>query len=303
MIVNRLRKSAALAAMVLGMAAGQALAETLHVALDGNDKWSGKLARPNAQKTDGPLASLAGARDAVRKLKSAGPLKEAVNIIVADGTYALGAPVIFTSQDSGTKDAPITYAAADGAKPLFSGGRVITGFAVQPDGLWTAQLPQVKEGWNFEQLWVDGQRATRARTPNKFYTPHHREGTARLSFDLMIEPGAVLFHEWRDGGSKYKVGPSIWIEGRKLQARGQATVDLPENQWVHVEISAGLGGKANGTWDLTVKLPGGEVKTFKGLKTSKPDWNSIEWLGFCSTAKTSVSFYLDNVELTNDWQP
>jgi len=38
-----------------------------HVAPDGNDKWSGTLARPNAAKSDGPLASLAAARDASRK--------------------------------------------------------------------------------------------------------------------------------------------------------------------------------------------------------------------------------------------
>ncbi len=36
---------------------------------------SGKLTKPNANRTDGPLASLAGARDAVRKLKAAGEVR------------------------------------------------------------------------------------------------------------------------------------------------------------------------------------------------------------------------------------
>ena len=36
----------------------------LHVATDGNDAWSGRSARPNGAKIDGPLASLTGARDA-----------------------------------------------------------------------------------------------------------------------------------------------------------------------------------------------------------------------------------------------
>ena len=44
----------------------------LHVAPDGNDAWSGKLARPNRAQTDGPLASLKGARDTVRRLKERG---------------------------------------------------------------------------------------------------------------------------------------------------------------------------------------------------------------------------------------
>ena len=31
-------------------------------------------------------------------------------------------------------------------------------------------MPEVKAGrWYFEQLWVNGERATRARTPNRFY--------------------------------------------------------------------------------------------------------------------------------------
>ena len=38
----------------------------LYVALDGNDAWSGRLDKPNADKNDGPLASLDGARIKVR---------------------------------------------------------------------------------------------------------------------------------------------------------------------------------------------------------------------------------------------
>ena len=39
---------------------------TFYVHPKGNDAWSGKLAVPTADRTDGPKASLAGARDAVR---------------------------------------------------------------------------------------------------------------------------------------------------------------------------------------------------------------------------------------------
>ena len=41
----------------------------LHVALNGNDAWSGRPAEPNADQTDGPLATISGARDAIRKLR------------------------------------------------------------------------------------------------------------------------------------------------------------------------------------------------------------------------------------------
>jgi len=57
----------------------------LTVSPTGNDAWSGKLAAPNAAKTDGPLASLAGARDAIRKLKAAGPLTQPVEVRMRGG--------------------------------------------------------------------------------------------------------------------------------------------------------------------------------------------------------------------------
>jgi hypothetical protein len=145
-------------------------AATFHVAPDGNDTWSGRLQRPNAGRTDGPLASLAGARDAVRKLKAQGALTEPVRVLIAGGTYRFTKSVAFEPADSGTEACPITYEAAAGAKPVFSGGRPIVGFQPGADGLWTAKIPEVQAGqWWFEQLFVNGRRATRARSPNKFY--------------------------------------------------------------------------------------------------------------------------------------
>jgi hypothetical protein len=105
-------------------------AVTLHVAPDGNDAHTGRLARPNDSNTDGPLASLSAARDAIRRLKAQGKLKpnEPVEVLVADGEYALGETLVFEPQDGGTAEAPVIYRAADGARPVFSGGRKIKGF-------------------------------------------------------------------------------------------------------------------------------------------------------------------------------
>ena len=123
-----------------------------------------RLVRPNRAQTDGPLASLAGARDTIRRLKERGLRDAPVRVQFATGTYALTAPVEFLSQDSGTEAGPIIYEAAPGAKPLFTGGRAITGWKRGPNGVWTASVPEVKAGrWYFEQLWVNGERATRAR--------------------------------------------------------------------------------------------------------------------------------------------
>src|SRR6056297_2047047 len=38
-----------------------------YVSPQGSDTWSGRLAEPSPQRTDGPFASLARARDAVRE--------------------------------------------------------------------------------------------------------------------------------------------------------------------------------------------------------------------------------------------
>lgn len=147
-----------------------ALATTLYVAPNGNDAWSGKLAKPNAQKSDGPLASLTGARDAVRKLRAQGPLTAPVEVQIAGGAYPMAEPLVLGPQDGGEGKFGVTYRAAAGAKPVFSGGRKITGWRKGTDGLWTAKVPAVAAGdWYFEQLWVDGRRAVRARGPNEFY--------------------------------------------------------------------------------------------------------------------------------------
>jgi hypothetical protein len=58
---------------------------TLYVsAAFGTDGWSGRLAAPNSAATDGPLASLDGARRAVRAIDKNGLDK--VTVLLRDGT-------------------------------------------------------------------------------------------------------------------------------------------------------------------------------------------------------------------------
>jgi hypothetical protein len=109
----------------------------------------------------GPIATPLAARDAARAAE------KPVRILVADGTYPMTEPLVLGPEDSG-----VTWEAAPGAKPLFTGGRAITGWTDAGDGIWKAALPD--PAWYFEQLWVDGRRATRARTPNRGYS--HLEG-------------------------------------------------------------------------------------------------------------------------------
>ena len=139
---------------------------TLYVAPDGNDRWSGTLAAPNADRTDGPLASLVGARDAVRRRRASQP-GAPVTVLFRGGVYPILKPVVFTPQDSGTQSAPVRYAAYKGETPVLWGGRKIEGWRAEGKGLYSVDLPQVKAGrWTFRQLFANNQRQTRARSPN-----------------------------------------------------------------------------------------------------------------------------------------
>ena len=86
---NSKSKCLLLTVVVLLLAAQVTSAVTLYVSPKGSDNWSGSLERPNSQKTDGPKASLAGARDVIRQLKSKGPLEAPVRVVIAAGTYTL----------------------------------------------------------------------------------------------------------------------------------------------------------------------------------------------------------------------
>lgn len=93
-----------------------------------------------------------------------------IHVVIAGGHYSLPEPLALTAEDSGAPDAPTIYEAAPGQSPVFSAGRVLTGFRPAGGGVWTAQVPNGGVGkWFFEQLWVNGRRAARARSPNQFY--------------------------------------------------------------------------------------------------------------------------------------
>ena len=159
--------SAAFMAVATAMAAAPPPL-TLYIATDGNDTWSGRLAAPNEARTDGPLSSLAGARNRLRG-RGADSRNQPVQVLVRSGTYSLPETFVLEPQDSGTAEAPVLYAAFENEKPLFTGGRVITGFS-QTGNLWEATIPDVKSGQQyFRQLFVNGHRRRRARSPNSGY--------------------------------------------------------------------------------------------------------------------------------------
>jgi len=144
---------------------------TFFVSPVGNDAWSGRLPTANAARTDGPFATLAGARDGVRKARAEGQVTEAT-VQVRAGKYCLDETVTFAPRDGS-----LTFAAYNGEQPQLIGGRFIHGLRPGPNGVWSVALPAVKEGtWSFRSLFVDGKRMVRARHPNFDPTDPYRKG-------------------------------------------------------------------------------------------------------------------------------
>jgi hypothetical protein len=133
--------------------------------------------------------------------------------------------------------------------------------------------------------------------PHIFYSPSQTEGLATCSFDLRLGQGAIVWHEWRDAASPYRTGPSLGINAAgEVTTRDKKLLTVPRDQWVHFEITTGLGKKADGTWSLTVTVPGQQPQRFDRLPCD-PKCKQLMWMGFVSNATETTVLYLDNLKL------
>jgi hypothetical protein len=126
-----------------------------------------------------PFATLYQAQLAVRELlRTKGMPEGGIRVVVHGGLYRLTQPLEFVPEDSGTPDLPVVYTAAPGEKPIVSGGLPITGWrnlSAATPGLpsaavghvWVATAPEIGAATlDFRQLYVNGTKAVRARSPN-----------------------------------------------------------------------------------------------------------------------------------------
>jgi hypothetical protein len=159
-----MNRSILITSLMLPALSGSAAPLVLHVATNGNDDASGAITR---RVGDGPLATLGAA---LRKVRAARPT-EGATILLHGGVYRLAEPIVLTPEDSGASaEQPFTIAALKKEKPVLSGGVRLLNWkqvASQP-GLWQIDArAQLGDNWNFRSLFINGRRATRARTPNE----------------------------------------------------------------------------------------------------------------------------------------
>ena len=151
---------------------------------NGSDEWSGTLAEPNEEKTDGPFASLERARDAVRVLKES--QKTDIVVQLREGEYLLEKTVVFGLEDSGAGEARVTYEAFPEEKPVLTSGQPIEGWrkvVTPPPGLsrkaegkvWEADVSK-----QFYTLYDEEGMLPRARSQG--FIPSEGSGRERLKF-------------------------------------------------------------------------------------------------------------------------
>ncbi len=148
-----------LAGAVVNLASGQ----QIYLSPGGDDS--------NPGTREKPVATLNAARDRVREYRKNAGDNQPSGIIAMAGEYFMFSPLLLTADDSGTPDHPLEIMAEKGSKVIFMGGVELRGIEIVSEKLWKVFVPQV--AWYdsyFEQLYVNGKRATRARTPDSgFY--------------------------------------------------------------------------------------------------------------------------------------
>ena len=103
-------------------------------------------------------------------LEQARKAPKPVRIIVEDGIHPIAETITL-----GKDDSQVTWS---GKNAVFMAGKPITGW-VKEGEMWKATLPD--KAWKFEQLWINGRRATLARSPNEGFF-HITEAVAADAF-------------------------------------------------------------------------------------------------------------------------
>lgn len=203
-----------------------------------------------------PLATLTGARNAIRRYKKENKVTAPIVVSIKGGRYEMTEPLVLLPEDGGTSQYPVIYKAEEGSVPVFSGGKRITGFTVGNNGIWEAKVPESKYyNWRFDQLYVNENRAVLARTPNKGF----------LQIDTVAQ--------------------NIWEKGTgRIAERAQQIITFDENDFktlkgISEEELKLVRFRAFHKWDFTVrhldKIDVEKRQIFTSGKGMKP-WNPLK---------------------------
>ena len=154
----------------------------LYVSPTGSDSNPGTLTQP--------FLTIEKARDVVRTMNSS--MTRDIAVVLRGGEYRLPATLALGSLDSGTNGFSVIYQAYPGERPILTGGRKITGWTPVGNDVYRAPAG----GLRFRQLYVNGSRAVRARTPN--------DG----SYETLLG--------WDEGGQRIRIRSSLIRQWSRL---------------------------------------------------------------------------------------
>lgn len=123
-----------------------------YVSSGGSDSNQGTLGQP--------FKTISHAQKAVRDVKDKS--KEDINVYLRGGIYQITEMIRFDQDDGGDKNQNITYQAYEDESPVISGGVRVNNWQPCKNGIWKAPA----KGFVFRQLYINGERAIRSRTPN-----------------------------------------------------------------------------------------------------------------------------------------
>jgi parallel beta-helix repeat protein len=198
-------------ALLLGALAARASAkpQTLYVAPNGDDRWSGAQPEANEQRTDGPLRSLSAALQQSRQARRHGAGE--VQILLRGGAYTMGGPLVLTAEDSG-----LVIAAFRHESPVISGRTVIGGWKcsrLNPN-IWQTEIADARNGnWIFHELFVNGQRKERTRIPEQGFFHYVGASLAGRPAELQFHPGDIQA-DWARSGDVELIAFACWAQSR-----------------------------------------------------------------------------------------
>src|ERR1035437_9353994 len=176
----------------LALALGSACfcsAQPYFVSPGGND------ANPGTREK--PFATLQHAQQALRQKRG--------DVFLRAGTYYLPAPLVFTAQDSGTKDTPVIFQGYRGEQPVISGGVRLENLDWHPftNGILQTQVPADLQT---EEIFINGERQILACYPNFDPKAQYFDGFAADA----ISPERAARWSNPAGGYYHAMHPALW---------------------------------------------------------------------------------------------
>ncbi len=123
----------------------------------------GNDANPGTSE-DRPFRSIEHARDVIRATK--GTMTKDIVVFLRAGNYRLGNTLTFNEVDSGNSGYKVIYRSYPGERASISGGRDLGGWIAGANGVYRL-ANNVPTNFHFRQLYINGKKAVRARTPDE----------------------------------------------------------------------------------------------------------------------------------------